>query len=110
VPLWASGQWLVDSGVRLLSRSDQAIWRRWSAKSGWSPVSRDPVDLPPEVAVVATIALNALVESLTAELQEGSVSQDDELNNLNDIDAAKVTISGLQENLPQGYMYGRHTD
>lgn len=110
MPLWASGQWLVDSGVRFLSSSDQAVWRRWSGEFGWSPVARDPAHLPADVAVVATNALNALVAALSAEIQEGQTSEDDEIDSLNDIDAAKATIAGLQDDLRPLYMYGVHSD
>ncbi|WP_146101633.1 hypothetical protein [Rhodopila globiformis] len=96
MPIGASGQWLVDAGVHLLSRADQLVWEQWVAEAGWAPYRPEPSMLPPAVAIVAINALKALVESLQADIRNGTLSQDDALDCLGDIDRATAEIAGLQ--------------
>jgi hypothetical protein len=108
MPLWASGHWLVDAGMRFLSRSDQVIWLQWSEEMKSSSLSREQIPIPPSVAIVAVNALQALLASLLIDIKEGNGSEDDEFDNLNDIDATNAAILGLQGDVHQNYMYGIH--
>jgi hypothetical protein len=101
MPLGAAGQWMVDAGVRLLSRADQLVWQRWVDGDGWFPGKSEPDPLPPAVAVVATNAVQALVASMDLDIRQGGLSEDDALDCLNDIDRAKAVIAGLRDDIEQ---------
>jgi hypothetical protein len=96
-----SGQWLVEAGMRMLSRTDQATWQEWVRQAGWSPNNREPKRVPPHIAVLAAKALEALMDVLTADIRERRVAGDDEIDNLNDIDAAKAARASLEMDIRQ---------
>jgi hypothetical protein len=93
--LSSSGQLLVESGMRMLDAPDRRIWSRWSAAGGWSPTDRLPKRLPPEVATVAAAALDKLIGELAWEINNGALSDEDQIDALNDLDAAKATLADL---------------
>lgn len=95
--LSASGQWLVDAGMRLMSRSDQAAWLRWTREFGWSPANREPKRLSPDMASLALGAIDKLVDAIHEDIDRGRLSESDELDAANDLDLARVVVKGLQE-------------
>ena len=99
MPLWASGQWLVDAGVRSLSHSDQLVWRSWAVRNSWLVHGRRPSLLPSAVALVASKALKTVVDLTMADLREGRLSKEDALHNLDDIDAVKAALTELQADI-----------
>ena len=93
--LSSSGQLLVESAMRMLDTPDRRVWSRWSATGGWSPTNRGPKRLPPEVATVAAAALDKLIGELAGDINSGAMSDEDQIDALNDLDAAKATLANL---------------
>jgi len=97
--LSASGQWLVDAGMRLMSPADRATWAEWTRKAGWSPQNREPKPLTPAIASLALGALDKLMSEMHADIEAGRLSESDELDAANDLDLACVVASGLRQDL-----------
>jgi hypothetical protein len=95
--LSVSGQWLVNAGMRMMSRDDQAAWFKWAADAGWSPTSREPKQLPPSIAAIALGALDRLMGAIDSDLREGRLTERQELDAANDLDHAKAVTTALQK-------------
>ncbi len=100
MPLTASGQLLVDAGMREMGASENSAWMHWKAAAGWSAGHRD-IDLPPpRIVQIAEEALYKLRGVLRNALESGSLSELDELNACNDLEQVDIALTYLKQ-IPQ---------
>lgn len=91
--LSASGQWLVDVGMRMMGANDQAAWLKWT---------REPKRLSPPMASLALGALEKLMSIMRDDISAGRLSEDDELDAANDLDLARTVARGIEQDLQGG--------
>ncbi len=100
MPLTASGQLLVDAGMRQMGASENSAWMQWKAAEGWSATHRTLSIPPAHIVQIAEEALYRLRGTLRNALEIGSLDEQEELDTCADLDQVDIALAYLKH-VPQ---------
>jgi len=100
MPLTASGQILVDAGMRQMGASENSAWTQWKAAEGWSAGHRT-ISIPPtRIVQIAEEALYRLRGVLRNSLEIGTLDEQEELSACGDLEQVDIALAYLKQ-VPQ---------
>lgn len=96
MPLTASGELLVDAGVRLMDSRQRQMWAQWRTTHGWALDRRNIDDPPEQIVSLAEQALDLLRLKLEEAIQTGDLSDIELMHADSDLDRVEVTLQRLR--------------
>lgn len=88
--LSAKEKWLVDAGVSFVSADQRREWERWAPPLESQFSTSRVVQMPPNIAEIALSALSALADNIKHNLDNPTISEQEEDCLFNDLEAIEL--------------------
>jgi hypothetical protein len=83
--------------MRAMGASENSAWLQWKAAAGWSPDHREIDPPPPRIVQIAEEALYSLRGVLRNAVENGALSEIDELSACNDLEQVDIALTYLKQ-------------
>lgn len=93
VALSAKEKWLVDAGASFIIPAQKQLWEKWSPQFEIQLSSAPVVQIPINVAEIALLALTALADHIKRDLDNPTISDQDEDSLFNDLQATEFAVT-----------------